>query len=104
MKCIESRYSSDNSSPSLPEHDAQELLSLSLLVFQRHDEVSYAAAGAVIIHVFLDACERKSVLGQTQQNTASASYIVEPDIDTHSLTLPRKCLRYARAVLLHSRR
>lgn len=38
----------------VPEHDAQELLSLGLLVFQGHDEVADAAAGAVVVHVLLD--------------------------------------------------
>lgn len=57
----------------VPEHDAQELLSLSLFMFQRHDEVTYAAACAVIVHVFLDECRKevmsvreRDILGQTQ--------------------------------------
>lgn len=44
----------------VPEYDAQELLAVGLLVFQRHDEVPDAAARAVIVHVLLDKCKQGS--------------------------------------------
>lgn len=36
-----------------PEHDVEWLLSLCLLILQRHDEVSHTTACAVIVHVLL---------------------------------------------------
>lgn len=36
-----------------PEHDAQCLLSICLLILQRHDQVSHTTGCTVIVHVFL---------------------------------------------------